>query len=330
MGEHSVDPVRLGFVGAGQHARSMLYPSLNFASGVELTAISTRTEESATKARSDFNVPCYVGYEGLLEDDAVEGVIVCVPGRMASEFSAAALAAGKHVLCETPAITCAEDATKVRNAMASSCKIFQVAFCLRYAPIYRKLKTLMDVWREEGEGGFCVDIRYYEWIHHFYNMAIYLSGEVRTVNAWKQGKSMRVVLEFENGDLGTIRSTAFENHAIPYEEVEATRADGMLRATDRSELHYYREPESISSRDMTFDTATGSLWRSSTSVAYNRLNTLYASGYAAEIEDFARCIRTHSKPISSVEDAAQTEAIRRAVAESAATGMPISPGLAPN
>ena len=327
MGEQG-KPVGLGFIGAGQHARSMLYPSLNFAGGVALTAIATRTEESAERARKDFNVSCYVGYEALLQDDAVEGVIISVPGRLAAEYSTAALLAGKHVMCETPAITSAEDADCVRAAIADSGKIFQVAFCLRYAPIYRKVKALLDEWRAEGEGGYCVDIRYYEWIHHFYNMAIYLSGEVDKVSAWQQGRSTRTVLAFKNGDLGTIRSTAFENHAIPYEEVEVTRADGMLRATDRSELQYFREPETVSSREMTFDTATGTIWRSSTSVAYNRLNTLYASGYAAEIEDFARCISTGSDPISSVEDAAHAEGIRRAVAESIQIGLPVSPSLA--
>ncbi|MBI2952621.1 Gfo/Idh/MocA family oxidoreductase [bacterium] len=309
----SEDPVRIGFIGAGQHARSMLYPSLHFVPGARLTAIATRTVESAARAEMDFHVRCYVGYERLLEDDEVEAVIVSVPGGASAELSAAALSAGKHVLCETPGITSPEDAERIRKVLSRTDRVYQVAFCLRYAPIYRKLKALLDAWRKEGEGAFCVDIRYYEWIHHFYNMALYLAGEVKGVHAWGQGKSRRVVLEFENGDLGTIRSTAFQNHAIPYEEVEVTRPDGMLRATDRSELRFYRGPEAVSSREMQFDTAGGTIWRNSASVAYNRLNTLYASGYAAEIEDFAECIRAGKAPLSSLEDAARTDALRRAV-----------------
>lgn len=309
----SEDPVRIGFIGAGQHARSMLYPSLHFVSGVRLTAIATRTVESAARAEMDFHVRCYVGHERLLADDEVEAVIVSVPGGASAELSAAALSAGKHVMCETPGISSPEDAGRVRKAMTGSDRVYQVAFCLRYAPIYRKLKALLDAWRREGEGAFCLDIRYYEWIHHFYNMALYLAGDVKGVHAWGQGRSRRVVLEFENGDLGTIRSTAFQNHAIPYEEVEVTRPDGMLRATDRSELRYYQGPEAISPREMRFDTAGGTIWQNSTSVAYNRLNTLYASGYAAEIEDFAECIRAGKIPLSSLEDAARTDALRRAV-----------------
>ena len=313
----NTEPVRIGFIGAGQHARSMLYPALHFAQGVTLTAIATQSEESAERARQDFGVRCHVGHEALLADDEVEAVIVSVPGKLSAGLSAAVLSAGKHVMCETPGVTSREDVTLVREAQASSDGIFQVAFCLRYAPIYRKLKTLLDEWRSSGGDAFCVDIRYYEWIHHFYNMAVYLSGDVKEVRAWKQGPSKRIALSFENGDLGTIRSTAFHNHAIPYEEVEVTRQDGMLRATDRSELRCYREPDSISTREMTFDTASGTVWRSSTSVAYNRLNSLYASGYAAEIEDFAACIREERAPLSSLDDAAMTEAVRRAVEVSA-------------
>ncbi len=322
MSDH---PVRIGFLGAGQHARSMLYPSLHFVNNAKLTAISTRTAESAKKAEADFHVRCHVGYEALLKDDEVEGVIVSVPGKQAAALSAEVLSAGKHVLCETPAITSPEDAACIRKALEGSDRVFQVAFCMRYAPIYRKLKTLLEEWRQEGEGGFCVDIRYYEWIHHFYNMALYLAGDVAEVQARAQGQSRRVMLAFANGDLGTVRSTAFLNHAIPYEEVEVTRPDGMLRATDRSELRYYREAEAVSSREMTFDTAGGTVWRYSTSVAYNRLNTLYASGYAAEIEDFADCIRMGRAPLSSVDDAAKTEALRRAIQLSVETGRAVVP-----
>ena len=291
----------------------MLYPSLHFASNVRLTAIATSTPESAARASEDFGVRCHVGHEALLQDDEVEGVIISVPGRLSAELSAAALSAGKHVMCETPGVTSPEDVDLVRKAMGASGSIYQTAFCLRYAPIYRKLKGLLDAWRSEGAEALCVDIRYYEWIHHFYNLALYLSGEVTELRAWEQGGSRRIVVNYANGDLGTIRSTAFHNHAIPYEEVEVTCRDGMLRAVDRSELRSYREPDPISTREMTFDTAGGTVWRYSTSVAYNRLNTLYASGYAAEIEDFAECIRTGREPLSSLADAAGTEAIRRAV-----------------
>ena len=290
-----------------------------------MTAIATRTEASATQAEADFHVRCYTGYENLLADDGVEAVIVAVSGGMAAEVSAAALAAGKHVLCETPGITSPEDAARVGEALSGGDRIYQVAFCLRYAPIYRKLKGLLSAWRTEGEGAFCLDIRYYEWIHHFYNMALYLAGDVAQVRAWERGKSRRIVLAFENGDLGTIRTTAFQNHAIPYEEVEVTRADGMLRAVDRVELFHYREPDEVPSQEMAFDTAPGTVWRNSASVAYNRLNTLYASGYAAEIEDFAACIRTGRAPLSSLCDAAKTDSLRRAVQTSVEGGETVTP-----
>jgi predicted dehydrogenase len=229
-------------------------------------------------------------------------------------------------MCETPGVTSAEDVALVRAAIEASGAIYQTAFCLRHAPIYRKLKGLLEDWRSEGGEPFCLDIRYYEWIHHFYNLALYLSGDVTELRAWELGGSRRIVMAHANGDLGTIRTTAFQNHAIPYEEVELTRKDGMLRAVDRSELRSYRHPDAISTREMTFDTAGGTVWRYSTSVAYNRLNTLYASGYAAEIEGFAECIRTGRKPVSTLEDAAATEAIRRAVEASVAEGRSVAVG----
>lgn len=315
MSESNLEPVRLGFIGAGTHARSLLYPALHFVPGLRLSAIATRTAASAALAQRDFRVPCHIGYEKLLADDQVEAVVISVPGQIAAELSAAALEAGKHVLCETPAIGAPADAARVRQALAHSAGIFQVAYCLRYAPIYRKLKELLEVWRQEGGAAFCLDIRYFQWVHHFYNLALYLAGEVKEVQAWSRGPNRRVILEFANGDLGTIRSTALHNQSTPYEEVEITRADGMLRAADRLELRYYRERAELSNRELCFELSGSQSWRYATSMPYNRMNSFYASGYAGELEEFAQCIRTGRAPVSSLEDAARTEELGRAVEE---------------
>jgi predicted dehydrogenase len=315
MSESNLDPVRLGFVGAGTHARSLLYPCLHFLPGLRLCAIATRTPESAALAERDFRVPCHVGYEKLLADPQLEAVVISVPGQIAAELSAAALEAGKHVLCETPAICSPADAARVGRALARSDRVYQVAYCLRYASIYKKLKALLEEWRTEGGGAFCLDIRYFQWIHHFYNLALYLAGPVKEVRAWSRGPNRRVVLEFANGDLGTVRSTALHNQSTPYEEVEITRADGMLRAVDRLELRQYRERAELSNRELHFDLSGSQSWRYATSMPYNRMNSLYASGYAGELEAFAQCVRTGGAPVSSLEDAALTEELGRSVEE---------------
>lgn len=313
------DPIRLGFVGAGTHARLMLYPSLHFASDVRLTAIATKTQASADRAKQDFRVRCHVGLEAMLADDQIDAVLVCVKGPEAAAVCEKVIRAGKHVLCETPAVTSAADVELIRKALAAgpaaSPVVYQVGYCLRYAAIYRKFHTLFADWRKQEGGAFCLDIRYYEWIHHFYNLALYLCGDVTSVKAWGKGQSKRIVLEFENGDLGTIRSTCFRNHGIPYEEVEVTRDDGMLRAMNRSDLQLFREPENLSPYGMTFDAASATTWRQPTSLSYNQLNSFYANGYAAQIVEFAQCIRQGATPVSSLDDAARTMTLGQQINE---------------
>src|SRR5437868_6766795 len=104
-------PVSVGMIGVGRHARAILLPALGLAPSLKLVALATAHAESAREAEERYRCRCYVGYEALLADAAVEAVLV-VGGRHETEMLDA-LRAGKHVWCETPAITTAEGAPAI-------------------------------------------------------------------------------------------------------------------------------------------------------------------------------------------------------------------------
>jgi predicted dehydrogenase len=98
-------PVRWGFLGAGTIART-LGPAVHAASGAVLHAAAARDPERAAALGPE---RVHATYDDLLADDEVEAVYVALSNELHLPWTLAALAAGKHVLCEKPlGLTAAE------------------------------------------------------------------------------------------------------------------------------------------------------------------------------------------------------------------------------
>jgi len=80
----------------------------------------------------------------LLEADEVEVVHVCTPNGTHREIVKAALAAGKHVICEKPLATCASDAEELATLARRSGLRCAVAFAYRYHPVVSRARMLVN------------------------------------------------------------------------------------------------------------------------------------------------------------------------------------------
>ncbi len=93
--------------------------------------------------------PAYESFEAMLADPRVDVVHITSPNHLHYPQAKAALAAGKHVICEKPlTMTSTESAELVRLAQASGL-VNAVNFNLRFYPICRHLHQLV---REGGLG----------------------------------------------------------------------------------------------------------------------------------------------------------------------------------
>ncbi len=69
--------------------------------GVELVGVVNRTAESTARVARDFSIPKqYSNWQELVDDDAIDAVVVGTWPNLHCDVTCAALAAGKHVLCE--------------------------------------------------------------------------------------------------------------------------------------------------------------------------------------------------------------------------------------
>jgi predicted dehydrogenase len=87
--------------------------------------------------------------EELLAIDEVEAVDVCLPSHLHREAVLAALAAGKHVLCEKPLALTSEDVAEIMAAQRASGRVVLVGMNNRYRDDSILLKRLV----EEGSLG---------------------------------------------------------------------------------------------------------------------------------------------------------------------------------
>jgi len=102
--------VRMGIIGAGHWAVENHIPVLKSFQDVEVVAVCRPGQEHLQRVQRSFDIPFGTeDYQELLALNNLDGVIVSSPHHLHYEHAAAALASGRHVLCEKPmALTAAE------------------------------------------------------------------------------------------------------------------------------------------------------------------------------------------------------------------------------
>ena len=118
--------------------------------GVQVLGMVGSSHARASERAAALNLPpAYESFEAMLGDPRVDVVHITSPNHLHFPQAAAALAAGKHVVCEKPlAMTSAESGELVRLAQATRL-VNAVNFNLRFYPICRHLHQLV---REGGLG----------------------------------------------------------------------------------------------------------------------------------------------------------------------------------
>jgi predicted dehydrogenase len=136
--------VRIGFVGSG-FARRVQLPALAFVPGTVATAIASGHRANAEAAAREFRIPhVFSDGEELARSPDVDLVIVSSTPDTHARFAIAALAAGKHVLCEKPmALDAFEAAQMVAASEQHPGRLAWIDHELRYEPNRRRARELI-------------------------------------------------------------------------------------------------------------------------------------------------------------------------------------------
>ena len=123
-----------GFIGA-VHARSARL------AGAQVAGVAASTPERAAAAASRLGATkAYDSAEALVTADDIDVVHICTPNHLHAPLAHAALAAGKHVVCEKPLATSAAEAGALVDAADSAATESAVPFVYRYYPTVREAR----------------------------------------------------------------------------------------------------------------------------------------------------------------------------------------------
>jgi len=136
------DSLKWGILATGGIARQ-------FAGGLKvsktgtLTAVGSRTMESATKFTEQFGGKPYASYDQVLQDPEVEAVYIALPHHMHYEWTIKCAEAGRAILCEKPFTLNALEAQRALNEVRKHRVFFMEAFMYRCHPQTIKIKELL-------------------------------------------------------------------------------------------------------------------------------------------------------------------------------------------
>jgi predicted dehydrogenase/type 1 glutamine amidotransferase len=230
-GREAAAPVGVGLVGYGAIARAHA-ASISSTAGLQVSGVCDVSRERRELAARELNIPVHATAEDMFDDPDVGLVVVGTPPSAHTNLVLAALAAGKHVVCEKPFALRVEEVDRMVDAAAVRGLVLTVYQSRRWDPDFVALRDVVrsdrigelfymesfvggyshpcDLWHshEPISGGTI-----YDWGSHYFDWVLQLFGaRVRSVSAVAQKRvwhdvtnsdQVRVDMRFGDGAQAT-------------------------------------------------------------------------------------------------------------------------------
>ncbi len=173
-------PVTVALVGAGQRGGDVygryILAHPHSARVVAVAEPNPARRAAVGRAHGVPSARLFPSWDDLLSrGQLAEALIVATPDNLHAEPALAALERGYHVLLEKPIATSREDLLRLREAAYRSSGSVTVAHVLRYTPLFRTLKDLLD----QGTVGHLMSVIHVENIGYWHFAHSYVRGHWR-------------------------------------------------------------------------------------------------------------------------------------------------------
>ena len=243
--------LRVGFIGAGNYATSMLLPHLRGREDVELAQVATTTALSALNAQRKFGFTTVsTDTEALLSDESIGAVFIVTRHSSHADLACRALEQGKAVFVEKPLALSVDEVDRILKVVAETGNDrLMVGFNRRFAPLFTDLAARFGTprgpatvrylvnagpldrrsWyrdataegsRFEGEGGHFID-----------TISWWLDARLVEVHAVEAGSAddVLVTLRYDDGSAATITYTTAGSPRFPKETFDAVAGGRVAR-----------------------------------------------------------------------------------------------------
>ena len=257
----------LGVVGAGMGARPHALALNALRGSVIVHGVWRRNAAELERFCAEHDFPAAASYEALLDDPAVDAILVLTPPNAREEIVAAAARAGKHVLMEKPVERTTAAAQRIVGLCDDAGITLGIIFQHRFRSASRALAQrvasgelgplhavhlVVPWWRPQvgyydrpGRGTFAQDgggVLITQAIHSL-DLMLSLTGPVKAVTALAATTGLHHIetedfvsggLEFANGALGALMATTAnfpggaESLTLNFDNASATLTGGNL------------------------------------------------------------------------------------------------------
>ncbi len=136
--------IRIGILGAANIAPLALVNPAGEHAEVEVAAVAARDEPRGRAFAAKHGIPrVHETYDALIADPNLDAVYIPLPNGLHGRWTRAAVAAGKHVLCEKPFTANAIEAREIAEVAARSNRVVMEAFHYRYHPLSRRVEEII-------------------------------------------------------------------------------------------------------------------------------------------------------------------------------------------
>ena len=137
--------IRIGVLSTAKIAVKKVIPGMQKCQFAEVSAIASRTLDSAQKAAAELGIAkAYGSYEELLADPEIDAVYNPLPNDLHVAWTIKAARAGKHVLCEKPIALNAEEARTLLAVRDETKVKIAEAFMVKLHPEWIRAKAQVD------------------------------------------------------------------------------------------------------------------------------------------------------------------------------------------
>jgi 1,5-anhydro-D-fructose reductase (1,5-anhydro-D-mannitol-forming) len=327
--------LRWGLVGASTIGREWMVPAINAQPDSTVAAVASSSPERARRYAGELGIPkVFASVGDLLAEPTIDAIYISTTNEWHEPQALAAIAAGKHVLCEKPLALTLDSAHRMVTVAAGAGVVLGTNHHLRNAATHRKMRELIETgivgrplaarvfhavylpphlqsWRidrPEAGGGVILDIT----VHDADTLRFALGDEVAEVTAMAANQGMGQagledavmgVMRFRNGVIAQFHDAFTAPHASTGFEVHGTEG-------------------SLYGRDVMTQRAIGSVslrrGGSEEEVPVNHENL-----YERSVRCFNAAIHGEGEPAATGADGVQSLAVALAVREAAETGQTV-------
>jgi predicted dehydrogenase len=140
----SSSPIRIGVLGAAAIVPMALTNPAHSVPEAQVVAIAARDPKRAEVLARKHHIPrVHRTYSDLLADPEIDAIYNPLPNNLHAEWTIRALKAGKHVLCEKPIASNAQEAEEMARTAYETGLVLSEAFAYRYHPLTACVKEII-------------------------------------------------------------------------------------------------------------------------------------------------------------------------------------------